>query len=239
MSGEPGERRERGEAGAGGGGPEEPGRKESERLWEARDAVLDGLAEALAGLHRLRQATGEPSGSGPAADVPHVDVAPGADGGEILLSFMRLQLDLLNRVLAFSREQTEQLVARMRRPRAPHAGGWPRALRLTGPPGGVAEGVFVVENGSSGEVEVELRVSAVSGDDCGSEIEGTARISPERARLRPGSEVEVEVRIELDAARFQPRRRYRANAEVISPGRPQRRVPVTIEVREPMAPGGA
>lgn len=222
-----------------GGGPDEPGRQESERLMEARDAVLDGLAEALAGLHRLRQATGEPPGGAPAADVPHVDVASGAEGGELVLSFMRLQLDLLNRVMAFSREQTEQLVARMRRPRAPHAGGWPRALRLSGPPGGAAEGVLVVENGSSGEVDVELRVSPVSGDDCGSEIEGAARIRPERARLRPGRELEVEVRIELDAARFQPRRRYRAHVEVISPGRPQRSVPVTIEVREPNAPGGA
>ena len=224
---------------AGGGDPEERGRQESECLKEARDGVLDGLAEALAGFHRLRQEMGAASGSAPTPDVPRVDVAPAVDGGEPLLNFVRLQLDILNRLLAFSREQTEQLMTRMRRPRAPHPGGWPRALRITGQPGGAAEGRFVVENGSSREVEVELRVPSFSGDDCGPEIAPVGRLSPERARILPGQELMVEVRVELDAAHFKPRQRYRAHVEVVSQGHPPRRIPLTIEVHEPPASGGA
>lgn len=214
----------------------EPGAEESRRLREAREAVIEGLAEALGNMHRLRQRTGGAPGAG-AAEVPHVDVGTLGTSGELMLEVVRLQVDILNRVLAFSRDHGDQLLAGLTRAGARRGGARPRSLRLAGAPGRAAEGRFVVENASALEVEAEIRATAISDDECGAPFEAALQIRPERARVPPGGEVTVEVRLDLDAARFAPRQRYRAQIEVASPGQPLRRLPLIVEVEE--APGGA
>ncbi len=220
---------------------EEPGAQESRRLKEAREAVLEGLAEALGNVHRMRQAAGGAAGAR-AAEVPHVDVGTIGAGGDLVLEMVRLQVDILNRVLAFGRDYGDQLIAGLGRAAARRGAGRPRSLRIAGSPGGTAAGTFVVENASALEVEAEIRASAISDDECGAPFDAALQIRPDRARVPPGGEITVEIRLDLDAARFAPRQRYRAEIEVASPGQPRRRLPLVIEIEEPPAPertGGA
>ncbi|MDI1476484.1 hypothetical protein [Polyangium sp. y55x31] len=205
-----------------------PGREQSERLKEARTAVLEGLAEALGNLHRLREITGERRGP----ELPRVPIGESATDGDLLIDLMRLHLDILNRVLAFGRDHADLFMSRLERTRAPRAGASLRALRITGHPGGEAVGQFVLENASRSEAAISVRASALTSIDCSEPFEGSVRVTPATARLGPGQEILVDVRVALEQQRFYPRQRYRGTIEVSSPESPRRDIPLWIEVLE-------
>ncbi|MDI1443536.1 hypothetical protein [Polyangium sp. 6x1] len=209
-----------------------PGREQSERLKDARTAVLEGLAEALGNLHRLREITDERGGP----ELPRVPVGEGGTDGDLLIELMRLHLDIMNRVLAFGRDHADLFMRRLEKARAPRAGAPLRALRISGHPGGEAVGQFVLENASRSEVAISVHASALTSSDCSEPFEGSIRVTPAEARLGPGQEALVDVRVTLERARFSSRQHYRGMIEVSSPQSPRRDVPLWIDVLDMPAP---
>jgi hypothetical protein len=230
---------------------ERRGEDEAKLLDDARSTTLDGLADILAGIHRKKQLSEEAGERRAAAggDARRVTIDGGETAGDLLFDLARLQLDIVNQVLAFQRRHQGRFIERLRSAPMPGEGESAPPLILKGRPAPEPKNAdpkdkelsapvkFVVENRSTKRAHVSLRLSELRSRDGRAPFRAETKFKwgrPDEVEdtlvLEPDQEREVLLSLHLDRAHFHAGHRYRGHIEISMPGRPKQRLPLRVEI---------
>jgi hypothetical protein len=222
-------------------GDERSGRgpEEARLMDDARNLALDGLVDVLAGIHRAKQAREDASerrtsqrtsGSG---GPPRVELDSAQTAGDFFYELARMQLDIVDRVLKFQRKHADFLVERLRgAPASSDVGGAGGGLVVvTGAKGEKCKATFVIENRSTKNAYITLRLSELRSRDGEPPFIVKAEFDWKSGdALGPDQERTVSLTLTLDSPRFQAGHRYRGHIEIMTSGRPKRTLPLRIDV---------
>jgi hypothetical protein len=211
----------------------------------ARESLLEGLADALAGMHKQEAALRERLGQVGAAKEPEAkngeakadgNGAPRIafdDGGaalsDLFYDMVRLELRVLDQLTTLSLQNADRLVAFLRQQGDSLRRGATPSVRLAAPAGERATARFVIDNPSPRAADLAVRVSDFDAGGQVAPFRAEVELTPARARLAAGGSIEVAVALTLDA-RFAPQTRYQAEIEITSPARARRVLPLVVEV---------
>ncbi|WP_437994899.1 hypothetical protein WMF26_26120 [Sorangium sp. So ce185] len=218
--------------------------------------LIGGVVEALAGIHRAKQAQREeterrPRRGAPDEEAPSVTIDDDATASSFFFDLARLQLRMLDEALKLQRRHADFLFRRYQRTRAQPAadggGGGTGLLVLKGAlpaessaaAAHDASAAFVIENRSARSVRVALRLLELRSRDGRPPFVPRARFEPGCALdLGPDQELPVKLVLTLDRSHYKPGHRYRGSVEILMSGRARQTLAVRVDVAHEAGPEG-
>ncbi|WP_437948924.1 hypothetical protein WME98_51250 [Sorangium sp. So ce296] len=217
--------------------------------------LIGGVVEALAGIHRAKQAQREeterrPRRGAPDEEAPSVTIDDDATASSFFFDLARLQLRMLDEALKLQRRHADFLFRRSQRTRAQPAadGGSAGLLVLKGAlpakssaaAAHDASAVFVIENRSAKSVRVALRLLELRSRNGRPPFVPRAKFEPGCALdLGPDQELPVKLVLALDRSHYKPGHRYRGSVEILMSGRARQTLAVRVDVAHEAGPEGS